>query len=192
MSNNIVLFFGSFNPPHVGHFVLANYVLNLPYVNEVWFVVSPQNPLKNSSSLAPARTRLEMVRRAIGNFPYFKPCDIEFYLPPPHYTIHTLIKLEEKYSDKTFYLLMGSDNLQTFHKWKSYQTILDYYHILVYPRKGFENNPYPSQKNIIILDGPLLELSSSYVRELISQKKNFRFMVPEPVYQMIVKENLYF
>lgn len=190
-SNNVVLFFGSFNPPHVGHFVIANYVLNLPYVNEVWFVVSPQNPFKSPSTLAPARTRLEMVRRAIGDFPYFKPCDIEFYMQPPHYTIHTLIKLEEKYPNKTFSLLMGMDNLQNLHKWKAYRAILDHYKILVYPRKGFEKHLFENEKNIELIDAPLIELSSSMIRQLIKDKKNFRFMVPDPVYQMIFEENIY-
>lgn len=191
MSKHVGLFFGSFNPPHIGHFAIANYLLNHGPVDEIWFVVSPQNPLKSTSILAPARTRLEMVRRAIGDFDAFKPSDVEFNLPKPNYTIYTLLHLEEKFPGNTFKLIVGMDNLQTFHKWKAYQTILNHYDLLVYPRKnhdggGLENNPH-----VHIVEAPLIEISSSYIRQLIKQKQEYRFFVPEAVYHMIEEENLY-
>jgi nicotinate-nucleotide adenylyltransferase len=191
MNKKIGLFFGSFNPPHVGHFALANYILNEGPVEEIWFVVSPQNPLKSPAQLAPARTRLEMVRRAIGDFMFFKPCDIEFYLQPPHYTIFTLLHLEEKFPEHEFFLLIGMDNLQTFTRWKAYRTILDHYHLLVYPRKGYDGGKLLKESHVHVVAAPLIEISSSYIRQLIKERKEFRFFVPETVYQMIVEENLY-
>ena len=138
MKKETALYFGSFNPPHIGHTAIANYFLTNTDAEELWFVVSPQNPLKKTSSLLPARTRLELCRLALEDHPKMKVSDIEFGLPMPNYTIHTLIHLEEKFPDRSFSIIMGMDNLQNLYKWKASETILEHYKILVYPRPGYE------------------------------------------------------
>jgi len=194
MSNTrrqIGLYFGSFNPPHIGHMAIANYMLAFGQIDELWFVVSPQNPLKDKTSLIQARTRLELVRQAIGTFPGMRVCDIEFNLPTPNYTISTLVKLEEKFPDNTFCLIMGMDNLQTFNRWKAWETIIEQYRILAYPRPGFDGEPHASHRNATLVNAPLMEISSSFIRQAIKDGKNIRFFLPENVADMIEKEGLY-
>lgn len=191
MKKETALYFGSFNPPHIGHTAIANYFLNNANIDELWFVVSPQNPLKKSSSLLPARTRLELVRLALEDHPKMKASDFEFNLPKPNYTIHTLIQLEEKYPERTFSIIMGMDNLQNFHKWKSYKTILEHYRILVYPRPGYSPGEYKNHPSVKIINAPLIDISSSFIRKEINAGKDVRFLLRKNVYEMIDKEGLY-
>lgn len=188
---NIGLYFGSFNPIHHGHLIIANYILNYALLDEIWFIVSPQNPLKNKQQLAGEYHRLEMVNLAIGEYHKFKAIDIEFSMPKPSYTIDTLARLTEKYHTCQFNLIMGSDQLPTFHKWKNFRKILDDYQLLVYPRPGNVENPYTLNPHVQMMESPLMELSSTYIRNSIKEKKDIHFFVPEKVYQYISDCNLY-
>jgi nicotinate-nucleotide adenylyltransferase len=134
MKKKIGLYFGTFNPIHIGHIIIANYMVEFSDLDEIWMVVTPHNPLKKKSSLLENHHRLEMVYMACEEYEKIKPCDIEFHLPQPNYTVHTLVQLEEKYPDLAFSLIMGEDNLKSFHKWKNYEVILERYAIYVYPR----------------------------------------------------------
>jgi len=187
----IGLYFGSFNPPHIGHMAIANYMLTFGNINEVWFVVSPQNPLKEKKTLLQSRTRLELVRRAIGAFQGMRVCDVEFSLPTPNYTINTLVHLEEKFPDYSFCLIMGMDNIQSFNRWKAWETIIEQYRLLVYPRPGFDGEPYVQYRNVELIDAPLMEISSSFIRQSLKESKNIRFFLPESVADMIETEGLY-
>ncbi len=190
---NVCLYFGSFNPIHVGHLIIAQTLLNeIPETDQLWFVVSPQNPFKVSASLAPETLRLEMVELAIQKHPKMFASNVEFTLPKPSYTIDTLTHLSKKFPSYEFSLLMGEDNLKSFHKWKKYEVILKYYPIFVYPRRT-ENNEnhfekYPQVKKI---EAPLLNISATYIRNLIAQGKSCRFTVPDPVFEFIQKNHLY-
>ena len=185
------LFFGSFNPIHIGHMVLANYMLSFTDLDEVWFVISPHNPLKEKHTLLAQNHRLNMVRLAIENHPKFKASDVEFKLSQPSYTIHTLSHLKEKYPKKSFHLLMGMDNLQNFHKWKNYEQILNNHSIYVYPRKDSEANVFAKHPNVIITQAPVMEISSSFIRQAISEKKDVSCFMPEKVAAYISEMNFY-
>ncbi|WP_410220398.1 nicotinate (nicotinamide) nucleotide adenylyltransferase [Pedobacter sp.] len=187
----IGLFFGSFNPIHIGHLIIANYMANFSDLDEVWFVVSPHNPLKQKSSLANMYDRLEMVNLAIANTPYLKANDIEFKLPQPSYTIDTLIHLKEKYPNKEFVLIMGADNLVSFKKWKNYEVLLRDYSIYVYPRPEANVDEWKAHPSITFTTTPQMEISSTFIRNAIKQKKNIRFLVPDEVIGFIDKKNLY-
>jgi len=187
----IGLFFGSFNPIHHGHLMIANYFLCFAPLDEVWFVVSPQNPLKNKKILANEYHRLEMVNLAIGDFEKFKASNIEFNMPKPSYTIDTLIHLCDKYPHYQFSLIMGSDNLLTFHKWKNHEIILRDYNIYVYPRKDFIEQNIIQHPHIKFIDAPLIEISSTFIRKAIKEKKNIPFFLPEKVFQYILDCNIY-
>jgi len=163
------LFFGSFNPVHVGHMIIANYMTENSDLDEVWMVVSPQNPLKKRSNLANDYDRLHLVNLAIGKNFRIKVSDIEFYLPKPSYTIDTLSNLREKYPKRSFALVMGGDNLASLHKWKNFESILAYYEIYVYKRPGYSLNPYEEQQNIYIFDAPQMHISASYIRKIIKE-----------------------
>ncbi len=188
---NIGLYFGSFNPIHVGHLIIANHIVGFGGVDEVWMVVSPQNPLKKASNLIDCYDRLHLVELGIGDNPKIRPCTIEFDLPKPSYTVDTLAYLKERYPDYNFTIIMGSDNLQYFHKWKNYQTILKYYNILVYMRPGFVDVPFLDHPNVSVVNAPLLEISSSLIRKLIKDDKSFKYLVTEKVYGEILKSGLY-
>lgn len=187
----IALYFGSFNPPHVGHTLIANYIIIKEKIDELWFVVSPKNPLKDKASLIDSRTRIELVRKAIDDYPNMKVCDIELSLPQPSYTINTLRELGKKYPDKQFSIIMGMDNLATIHKWKESEEILKNYKIYVYPRLGSETNDYTNYKTVKIVEGVQVEISSSFIRSQIKEGKDVRFYLREKVYAMIEKEGLY-
>ncbi|MBD0836523.1 nicotinate (nicotinamide) nucleotide adenylyltransferase [Aestuariibaculum suncheonense] len=183
----IGLYFGSFNPIHVGHLIIANHIAEHSDLDEVWFVVTPHNPFKKKSTLLDNFDRLELVHRATKDFHKLKPCDIEFNLPQPNYTINTLAHLQEKYPKHEFALLMGEDNLKSFHKWKNYQVILENHHIYVYPRISgdkqstiFDNHP-----KIHHIDAPIMQLSSTFIRESIKAGKNVKPMLPEHVWEYI-------
>ena len=187
----IGLFFGSFNPIHIGHMAIANYILEFTELSEIWFVVSPHNPLKNKESLAPDYHRLEMVKLAIGEHTKFKASNIEFSLPKPSYTINTLSFLSEKYPQKKFALIMGADNMKGIEKWKNYELLLEHYSIFVYPRPNIAVDVSKSGGNIKITDAPLMEVSSSFIRSAIKNKKDIRYFLNEKVYEYILDCNLY-
>lgn len=185
------LYFGSFNPIHIGHLIIANHVLNFTPVEEVWFVISPQNPFKKKENLIDSYDRLALVEAATADNPRLKPCTIEFNMPTPSYTVDTLAYLKEKYPDYSFSLIMGSDNLVNFHKWKNHEVILKYYNIIVYLRPGYTKVPFLNHKSVKVLKAPLLEISSSYIRKLIKMGKSIRYLVPDSVYREIINSSLY-
>jgi nicotinate-nucleotide adenylyltransferase len=185
-NNEIALFFGSFNPIHIGHLAIANYVTEFEGIQELWFVVTPQNPLKNANSLLKDRDRQHLVELAIDKYPKFKVSDVEFYLPKPSYTINTLTYLREKYPTKQFSLIIGGDNLETFHKWKNYKLILENHKLYVYKRPYAEIKTYENSV-IKILDAPQMEISSSFIRQAIHDNKDIRFFLPEKVYKYVVE-----
>ena len=174
----IGLFFGSFNPIHIGHKVIASYLVDFTDLNKVMFVVSPQNPLKQKISLLDQYHRLQIIRAEIEDNPKLEVSDIEFDMPKPSYTIDTLVRLKEKYPENDYLIIMGSDNLQNFHKWKNYEQILEDYSVYVYPRPGYEISG--SHKNIQVIDGvPQMEISSSFIRKSIKEGKNISYLMPE-------------
>jgi len=184
------LFFGSFNPIHNGHLMLAKYILNEYDLNEIWFVVSPQNPLKDKKSLLDEHHRLQLVRLAIEDEPKFKASDIEFKLDKPSYTINTLVHLKEKYN-RPFVLLMGADSAASIKKWKNYEAILDQYEIYVYPRPGDDVNAILKHKNLRVISAPQIELSATYIRQAIKAKKDVRFLLSEKVYTYVKDMHFY-
>ncbi len=186
----IGLFFGSFNPIHNGHLIIANQILNHTDCKKIWFVVSPHNPLKEKESLLNQFDRLHMVNLAIENNPSFKSSDVEFKLPLPSYTIDTLQHLNEKYPQHDFSIIMGSDNLNSLNKWKNYEALIKYHTIYVYKRGETITN-YNQTPSIQILDFPFLNISSTYIRQLIQQKKSVRYLVPDIV-EDYIKSNRYY
>lgn len=187
----IGLFFGSFNPVHVGHMVIANYMLEFTELDEIWFIVSPHNPLKEKRSLLAAHHRLQLVREAIGENKRMKASNIEFKLPQPSYTINTLIYLKEKYPQHNFVLLVGSDNLKSFHKWKNHEQILEQNELYVYPRSSTGGDKLSIHPNIRVVTAPLMEISSSFIREAIKNKKDVRYMMPGEVWKYIKEMHFY-
>ena len=185
------LFFGSFNPIHNGHMVIANYFAEFSDLKQVWFVVSPPNPLKPAGSLLNDFQRLQLVELAIGDYRKMKVSKIEFGLPKPSYTINTLTHLQEKFPQHEFVLIMGSDNLHTFHKWKNYEQILEYYSIYIYPRPGFDGGDFKNHPKVKFIEAPLMEISSTFIRNAIKSKKDVRFMMPEKVADYIDEMNFY-
>jgi nicotinate-nucleotide adenylyltransferase len=185
----IGLYFGSFNPIHLGHLIIGSFVANNTDVEQVWFVVSPQNPLKKSSTLLNEYHRLHLVQLAIEKDPQLKWSDIEFKLPRPSYTIDTLTYLQEKYPTNTFAVIMGSDSLLNINKWKNSETLLKNFSIYVYERPGFKIET--EQENIKILKAPLLEISSTGIREAIQKEKSIRYMLPDTVREEIEKNSYY-
>ena len=181
----IGLYFGSFNPVHVGHMIIANYIVNYTDMDALWMVLSPHNPLKKKSTLANDYDRLHLLNLAIGDHDTIRSSDIEFRLPKPSYTIDTMTYLEEKYPDKEFALIMGGDNLATFHKWKNYELLLERYKIYIYKRPHSELNDLINHKNIEVCEAPLLEISSSKIRKMIKEKKSIRYLVPDKVYEYL-------
>ena len=183
------LFFGTFNPIHVGHLIIANYFAEFTDLDKIWFVVSPHNPLKDKSDLLNQYDRLHLVKLAIEDDTRFRASDVEFNLPQPSYTIDTLTYLKEKHPEHEFVLLMGSDNIVSIHKWKNYEVLLDNYQVYVYKRVNA--NPEAINKNVKIFDVPLLNLSASFIRQCIRDKKSVRYLLPESVYQYVTEMNYY-
>lgn len=190
-NKKIGLYFGSFNPIHNGHLILAEQILENSDLEMIWFVVSPQNPFKERNTLLDNRARYFLVQKAIEDNDKFRASDIEFSLPIPSYTIDTLTYLQEKFPDKEFTIIMGEDNLKNFHKWKNYQAILDYYRVFVYPRPNCEESEFLKLKNVIKINAPMIEISSSLIRSNIKEKKSIKYLLPENVRQEIEK-NGYF
>ncbi|MGR6087881.1 MAG: nicotinate (nicotinamide) nucleotide adenylyltransferase [Arcticibacter sp.] len=186
------LFFGSFNPVHVGHMVIAQYMAEFTDLEQVWLVVSPQNPLKTSASLLQDYHRFEMVRIAVGDYPKLKASKIEFGLPRPSYTVDTLAYLREEYPDRQFVPIMGTDNLENLHKWKNWETILLEHEVYVYPRPNHDGGALSSHPKVKLVNGtPLMEISASFIRNAISEKKDVRYMLPQEVYQYMDEMNFY-
>ena len=187
----IGLFFGSFNPVHNGHLMLANYIVEYTDLDSIWFVVSPQNPFKEENSLLQDFHRHDMLKMAVGNDSRFEVCDIEFNMPKPSYTIDTLNRLAELYPDAEFYLICGMDNLACFDKWKKYQDILDNYNIIVYPRKGYDGGELINHKSVHIINAPEIEISSTFIRNAVAENKDVRHFMPETSYKYMTDMNFY-
>jgi nicotinate-nucleotide adenylyltransferase len=187
---HIALYFGSFNPIHHGHLIIANHVLNNTDAQKIWFVVSPHNPLKETSSLLNENHRLHLVQLAIEEQPKFVASSIEFKLPKPSYTIDTLTYISEKYPQHTFTVVLGGDSIQNITKWKNYETLLANYKIIVYQRPGF-TAAIMQHPNISIIDAPLLDISSTHIRNCIQQKKDIHYLVPTAVREYIAENNYY-
>lgn len=188
---HIGLFFGSFNPIHVGHLIVANSMLELTDMDEVWFVVSPQNPLKERHTLLADHHRLQMVRVAIDDNYRFRASDVEFHLPKPSYTVVTLAQLGEQHPDKQFSIIMGGDNLENFKRWRNYQYILDHHHLYVYPRPGSELNELAELPQVHLVDVPTMDISSSYIRRQIAEGHPPRYLLTEPVFQYLTEMHFY-
>ncbi len=186
----IGLYFGSFNPIHFGHLIIANNILNETELRKVWFVVSPQNPFKHNNSLLNEYDRLHLARLSVENDNRINASDIEFNLPRPSYTINTLVYLQEKYPDFEFSLIMGSDSFRNLSKWKNYERIIKDYPIYIYKREGFEIEN-SIQAKITIVDAPLLQISATNIRQLIREGKSIRYMVPENVREEIESRMFY-
>lgn len=187
---NVGLYFGSFNPIHVGHLIIASHILNESGLDRIWFVVSPLNPFKNSESLQNEYDRLHLVQKAIEGDARLKASDIEFSLPRPSYTVHSLAYLQEKYPEHKFSIVMGSDGFQNLDKWKNPETIVANYPIFIYKRPGFEVRN-KLNANITIMDAPLLEISSTHIRELIKSGKSIKYLVPASVEEEIMRSGLF-
>jgi len=195
MSNtkNIGLYFGTFNPIHIGHLAIANHMAENSTLDEIWMVVTPHNPFKKKSTLLDNHHRLEMVRLATEDYPKLKASNIEFDLPQPNYTVNTLAVLEEKYPDYHFNLIMGEDNLKSLHKWKNYKVILERYEIFVYPRisEGVLEHQFKNHPQITKVAAPIMEISSTFIRKSIADGKNIRPLLPEAVWDYCDKMNFY-
>ncbi len=205
----IGLFFGSFNPIHIGHLAIANIMAENTDLNKVWFVVSPQNPLKPSKGLLHEFDRYDMVKAAIADNYKFDVSDVEFHLPKPSYTIYTLAYLREKHPDKEFIVILGEDNLENFTKWKNHEEILNQFSLYIYPRptESFgqarptessgrasprvTNSPLKSHAHVKMVDAPLFDISATYIRQCVSNNKSIRYLVPEAVEQMIRTKGFY-
>ncbi len=189
--NNIALFFGSFDPVHVGHLIIAEYLLAYTDAEEIWFVVSPQNPFKVNQQQTHQDLRKKMTELAIIDYYGFKVCDIEFGMESPNYTHKTLSRLREIYPGKDFSLVIGSDNLVEFEHWKNYRQILEATNVYVYPRPGFDTDMFTDYANVKKTKAPLIEISSSYIRDQFTRGHSPRAMLPERVYNFIESNKLY-
>ena len=187
----IGLFFGSFNPIHIGHLIIANAVYDQTDCKEIWFVVSPQNPFKKSNTLAHEFDRYDMVQAAVSDNYHFRVSDVEFSMSKPSYTIDTLTYLSEKHPSKEFALIIGSDNLISFPKWKNHELIIERYGLLVYPRPGHANSPLTNHDNLTLIDAPLLDISASYIRKSVRERKSLEYLLPTPVINIIDNRHLY-
>ena len=189
----IGLYFGTFNPIHVGHLTIANHLVEHSDLDQVWFVVTPLSPFKKKSSLLDNQQRLEMVYRATKDYAKLRPSDIEFGLKQPNYTIDTLAYLFAKFPEHQFSLIMGEDNLKNFHKWKNYELILENHNIYVYPRLsvGKIDTQFNNHPKIIKVDAPIMQLSSTFIRNEIKAEKNIRPMLPKHVWEYLDEMNFY-
>lgn len=190
---NIGLFFGSFNPIHIGHLVIANHLVENSDLDQIWFVVTPHNPFKKKNTLLDNHQRYEMVYRATKDYDNLKPSDIEFGLSQPNYTINTLTYLKEKHPDYDFSLIMGEDNLKSLHKWKNYEVILENNSIYVYPRisEGKVESQFDGHEKIQKIEAPIMEISSTAIRKAIKEGKNIKPLLPENVWEYLDEMNFY-
>lgn len=193
MKKNIGLYFGTFNPIHIGHLIIANHMVENSDLDEIWMIVTPHNPFKKKSSLLDNYHRLEMVYLATKDYDKIKPSDIEFNLPQPNYTINTLTHISEKYPDYNFNLIMGEDNLKSFHKWRNYEAILDDYNLYVYPRisEGIVENQFKKHAKIHRVDAPIVQISSTMIRNGIKDQKNVQPLLSSSVWRYVDEMNFY-
>ncbi|MFZ1560654.1 MAG: nicotinate (nicotinamide) nucleotide adenylyltransferase [Saprospiraceae bacterium] len=187
----IGLFFGSFNPVHVGHMIIANHMVQYSDLDQIWMVVSPHNPLKNKASLAKDSDRYHLVQLAIGNNTKIKASNVEFSMPLPSYTIDTLTFLNEKYPKHTFALIMGGDNLENIDKWKNYQQILDNYDIYLYKRTGHNPDKFFDYPRVKKMDVPLLDISATFIRQALHEGKSVQYLVPDAVHDYLENSVMY-
>ena len=187
---HIGLYFGSFNPIHTGHLIVANHVVTHTDVDKVWFIVSPHNPLKDSHSLLNEYDRLHLVNLAIEDNSKFRASNVEFQLPKPSYTIDTLTYLTEKFPLERFSVIMGADSFQNIHRWKNFEQLVSRFSFLVYKRPGFQVKDTHGA-TITILDAPMLEISSTYIRTLIKEKRSIKYIVPDAV-EKYIETNRYY
>lgn len=183
------IFPGSFNPVHIGHLALANYIAEFENYDEIWFLITPQNPIKSEEDLIPQEMRLELVEMSIAGYEKFKTCTVEWELPRPVYTVNTLQKLRRTYPDRVFELIIGADNWKSFHRWKDYQVILKNFQVVVYPRKGIDGVNY-IHHNMRYCEAPMVEISSSFIRRSLKEGKDVRFFLPNGVYDKILSEKI--
>jgi nicotinate-nucleotide adenylyltransferase len=188
---HIGLFFGSFNPVHIGHLALANYMVTYTEMQQIWLVVSPHNPLKQKSQLLNQNDRLHLVNLALDFHPSIKASNFEFDLPQPSYTINTLVRLKEKYPEHEFSLIMGQDNLTSFNKWKNYEEILKRNRIYVYPRPNCGPSEFDEHPNVYFTEAPVMDISSTFIRNAIKEKKDVRFFTHPKVWEEIDTMNFY-
>lgn len=189
----IGLYFGTFNPIHIGHLIIANHMAEHSNLDQIWMVVTPHNPHKQKNTLLDDYQRLHLVNLATEDYPKIKPSDIEFKLPQPNYTVNTLAHLKDKFPQHEFCLIMGEDNLNSLHKWKNYEYILENHHIYVYPRlnSGEIDEQFVNHNKIHRVGAPVIELSSTFIRESIKNKQNIRPLLPEKVWQYVDENNFY-
>lgn len=187
----IGIYSGSFNPIHHGHVMLANYLVEFSDLDELWFVVSPQNPLKKKEDLLDDDERLKMVKLAVADDPRFFVSDIEMHLPTPSYTINTLAALSEQYPDCRFVFICGMDSLQNFTNWREYQKILDNYELLVFPREGYDGGELVHHPSVSILKTPILEISSTFIRQCIKEGRDVRHFMPEKAFNYLKQNRFY-
>jgi len=187
------LFFGTFNPIHIGHLIIANYIVEFSDLDEVWFVVTPQSPFKQKTTMLGNHHRLAIANIAVENYPKLKTSNIEFNLPQPNYTINTLVHFEEKFPNYQFCLIMGEDNLKGFHKWKNYEVILQNYELYVYPRisDGKTGHEFSTHPKIHKVNAPIIQISSTFIRKAIRERKDISAMLPENVWKYIDEMNFY-
>ena len=189
----IGLYFGTFNPIHTGHLIIANHMAEYSGLDQIWMMVTPLNPLKKKDTLLDDYQRLQLVFLATEDYPKIKPSDFEFKLPQPNYTVNTLSHLKDKFPKYEFSLIMGEDNLKTFHKWKNYEVIIENHDVYVYPRISSEeeNSEFKNHPKIHIINAPIVEISSTFIRENIKNKKNVQPLLPAKVWEYIDHNNLY-
>lgn len=185
------IYSGSFNPIHHGHVMLANYLVEFSDLDELWFVVSPQNPLKKKEDLLDDDERLEMLQLALGDDSRFHVCDIEMHLPTPSYTINTLTALSEQYPDYEFVFICGMDSLQNFPNWREYQKILDNYSLLVFPRAGYDGGDLVNYPSVTVLPTPIIEISSTFIRDCVKNGKDVRHFMPLEAWKYMIDEGFY-
>ena len=187
----IGIYSGSFNPIHHGHVMLANYLVEFSDLDELWFVVTPQNPLKKKEDLLADEERLRMVQLAVGDDPRFRVSDVEMHLPTPSYTINTLTALSDQYPDCRFVFVCGMDSLQNFKNWREYQKILDNYELLVFPREGYDGGDLARHPSVTVLKTPIVEVSSTFIRRCVKEGRDVRHFMPERAFRYM-KENRFY